>query len=71
MYPALTLKLKLGQHITPSSTLLPPDQEGQLLPESMAIQRTRSKQLGSRDITEVLVQWHGTSLEKANWKSLM
>ena len=64
------LKPKLGAHITPIPTLPPVDDVGCLNPEPIAILQHRSKQLRSRQITEVLVQWFGQSPECATWESL-
>ena len=64
------LKLKLGQHTTPLPTLPPTNDSGQVHTEPVAILQTRSKSLRSRVITEVLVQWLGTSPEDATWESL-
>ena len=49
------LKLKLGQHVTPLSTLPLVDDEGQVAIESIAVLQTRTKTLRTRDVTEVLV----------------
>ena len=49
------LKLKLGQHVTPLSTLPLVDDEGQVATESIAVLQTRTKTLRTRDVTEVLV----------------
>ena len=53
------LKPKLGAHITPIPTLPPMDANGCLNPKPIAIIQHRSKQLRSRQITEVLVQCFG------------
>ena len=49
------LKLKLGQHVTPLSTLPLVDDEGQVATESIAVLQTRTKTLRTWDVTEVLV----------------
>ena len=64
------LKLKLGQQISPLPTLPPLDETGQIIPEPVAVLQTRTKSLRSRSITEVLVQWLGTTPEDATWESL-
>ena len=64
------LKPKLGAHTTPFPTLPPIDSDGFLNPEPIAILQQRSKQLRSKLITEVLVQWFGQPPECATWESL-
>uniref|UniRef100_A0A7N2MQE9 Chromo domain-containing protein n=1 Tax=Quercus lobata TaxID=97700 RepID=A0A7N2MQE9_QUELO len=73
LYPVFHLSLlkpKLGQHTSPVPTLPPIDAEGLLSPKPIAVLQQRSKQLRNRIITEVLVQWHGTTTEDATWESL-
>ena len=50
-----SLKLKLGQHVTPLPTLPPIDESGQVFTEPVAVLQKRTKSLRSRVITEVLV----------------
>ena len=64
------LKLKLGSNVVLVPTLPPVTSAGVLNPEPIAILNHRTKQLQSRTIFEVLVQWHGHSLEDATWESL-
>ncbi|XP_065636308.1 uncharacterized protein LOC136070363 [Quercus suber] len=64
------LKLKLGSNVVPVPTLPPITSAGVLDPEPLVILQSRTKQLRSRTITEVLVQWHGHSSEDATWESL-
>ena len=64
------LKLKLGSNVVLVPTLPPVTSAGVLNPEPIAILNHRTKQLQSRTISEVLVQWHGHSLEDATWESL-
>ena len=64
------LKLKLGSNVVLVPTLLPVTSVGVLNPEPIAILHHRTKQLRSRTISEVFVQWHGHSLEDATWESL-
>ena len=58
------LKLKLGQHVP---TLPSVDEEGHVLSEPIAVLQTRTKNLRTRSITEVLVQWMGSPPEDATW----
>ena len=46
------------------------DAKGQVCAEPIKVLQTRSRSLRSREITEVLVQWFGCSLEDATWESL-
>ena len=46
------------------------DAEGQVCAEPIKVLQTRSRSLRSKEITEVLVQWFGCSLEDATWESL-
>ena len=63
------LKMKLGQHVTPIPTLPPVDDSGQVLSEPVVVLQTRAKSLRSWVITEVLVQWLGSSPTNATWES--
>ena len=51
-----SLKLKLGQHVTPLPTLPPVDEFGQVFTEPVVVLQKRTKSLRSKVITEVLVQ---------------
>ncbi|XP_075659161.1 uncharacterized protein LOC142629051 [Castanea sativa] len=62
--------MKLGQHVTPIPTLPPVDESGQVLSEPIFVLKTRKKSLRSQVITEVLVQWLGSSLADATWETL-
>ena len=64
------LKLKLGKHVTPLSTLPLVDDTTQLCSEPIAVLQTRTKTLRSCDVTEVLVQWSSSTIEEATWESL-
>ena len=64
------LKLKLGTNVVPIPTLPPVTSAGVLNPELVAILQHRIKQLKSRTISEVLVQWHGYSPKDATRESL-
>ena len=59
------LKKTLGAQITPIPTLPPIDSDGSLHPEPIAILQHKPKQLKTRLITEVLVQWQGQAQEHA------
>ena len=45
--------------------------EGSIILELEAILNQRTRQLHSRAITEVLIQWHGMQLEDATWEPLL
>lgn len=64
------LKLKLGSNVVPIPSLPPVTSIGVLNPEPIAVLQHRSKQLRTRTITKVLVQWHGQSPKNATWESL-
>ena len=51
------LKKHLGAQVIPIPTLPPVDYDGFMHPEPVAILQTRTKQLRTRLITKVLVQW--------------
>jgi hypothetical protein len=62
------LKLKLGQHITPLSTLPLVDSNGEIKPEpKVVISRHMIKRKGQA-ITEVLICWKGA--EDDSWETL-
>ena len=64
------LPAKLGAQVVPKSAL--PAVTVDLIPnpEPVAILATRSHQLRSRLITQVLVQWQDESKDDATWESL-
>ncbi|XP_075660729.1 uncharacterized protein LOC142630594 [Castanea sativa] len=64
------LKLKLGSNVVPVPTLPLVTSVGVLNPKPVALLQHRSKQLRSRTITKVLVQWYGQSPKDATWESL-
>ena len=64
------LKLKLGRQVTPFPTLPPVDDIGQPCFEPIVVLQTRTKSLRSRDVTEVLVHWSGSTVDEATWESL-
>ena len=64
------LKAKLGAYVVPRPSLPVVTMDQILAPEPMAILATRSHQLRSRLITQVLVQWQGESKRHATWESL-
>ena len=51
------LKAKLGAHVVPRPSLPAVTEDQILAPEPMAVLDSRSHQLRSRLITQVLVQW--------------
>ena len=64
------LKAKLGAQVVPRPAL-PAVSVNQILnPEPVAILATKSHQLRSRLITQVLVQWQDESKEDATWENL-
>jgi hypothetical protein len=64
------LKKKLGQSVAPLSTLLPVDPSGEIRPEPAYIVDCRLIKCHGRAATEVLVHWHGTSVEDDTWELL-
>ena len=64
------LKLKLRSNVVLVPTLPPVTSAGVLNLELVVILQHKTKQLRSRTISEVLVQWHGHSPEDATWESL-
>jgi len=64
------LKKKIGNQITPLSTLPPVDSSGELRPESeLIVNRWMVKQRG-RAATEVLFRWKGASVDDDSWELL-
>lgn len=61
------LKLKLGNNITHYLLLIV---KANCHLNQRLLGRKRTKKLQTRAITEVLVQWHGSSPENATWESL-
>lgn len=59
------LKWKLGKHVTSFPTLPPADDTGQLCSEPIAVLQTKKKTLRTHDVTKVLVQWSGSTIEEA------
>lgn len=73
LYPVFhvsCLKKHLGAQNIPIPTLPPIDSNGSLHPEPIAILQTKTKQLLTRLIIKVLVQWQGQDQEHATWESL-
>ena len=60
-----TLKKKVGDHITPLSTLPPVDLQGELRPQLEKILERRSVEKDNRVVVEVLVQWQGIDADQA------
>ena len=65
-----SLKLKLGQHVTPLPSLPPVDESGQVFTKPVAVLQKRTKSLRSRVITKVLVQWSGALKGRGNVRNL-
>jgi len=64
------LKLKLGSHITPLSTLPPVDSKGELKPKPESIISCRMVKRHNCAVTEVLVRWKGAPAEDDSWEIL-
>ena len=64
------LKGKLGAQVVPRPALPAVSVDQILNPEPVAILATRSHQLRSRLITQVLVQWQDESKDDATWENL-
>ena len=65
-----SLKKHLGAQVIPIPTLPPMDSGGFVHPEPVVVLQTKAKQLRSRSITEVLVQWQGQDPIHATWECL-
>jgi len=63
------LKKKLGQQITPLSTLPPVDVNGEIKPEPEQILERRSIKRNQRSLTEVLIKWKGAPSEENTWEN--
>ncbi|XP_042974800.1 uncharacterized protein LOC122306438 [Carya illinoinensis] len=59
------LKRKLGQLVSPLSTLPPVHFKGELIPEPECILQRRFRKMNNRPLTEVSVQWKGGAVEDA------
>ena len=70
MFHVSNLKAKLGAQVVPRPALPAMIVDQIPNPEPVAILATRSHQLRSRLITQVLVQWQDESKDDATWKSL-
>ena len=70
MFHVSNLKAKLGTHVIPRPTLPAVSVEHILAPEPVAVLDTRTHQLRSRLITQVLVQWQDESKDDATWEKL-
>ncbi|KAF5477425.1 hypothetical protein F2P56_004065 [Juglans regia] len=64
------LKKKLGDQISPLSTLRPVDSEGNVQPKPELILERRMKKVGNQASTEVLIKWVGVSIEDSSWEKL-
>ena len=65
------LKKVLGTNIKGQTILPELDNEGSIFLEPEAVLNKRTRQLRSRSITEVLIQWHGMQPEDATWEPLL
>ncbi|XP_030970880.1 uncharacterized protein LOC115991313 [Quercus lobata] len=70
VYHVSNLKAKLGAHVVPRLALSIMTADHILALEPVAILDSRTHQLRSRLITQVLVQWQGESKDDATWESL-
>ena len=64
------LKEKLGKHVAAIPSLPSVDVASSLSLEPMAVLQTRTHNLRSRTITQVLVQWQGESVDDATREDL-
>ena len=64
------LKEKLGKHVAVVPSLPSMDAASSLSPKPVAILKTRTHNLRSRTVTQVLVQWQGESVDDASWEDL-
>ena len=64
------LREKLDRHVVAVPSLPSVDAVGNLSPELVAILQSRTQNLRSRTITQVLVQWQGESIDDATWEDL-
>jgi hypothetical protein len=64
------LKKKLGQSVSPLSTLPPIDRHGDIQPEPAQILERRMVKRCGRSITEVLVRWSGSFVDDDTWELL-
>ncbi|KAF5465390.1 hypothetical protein F2P56_015403 [Juglans regia] len=62
------LKKKVGQHISPLTTLPPVNVQGEIAPEPQNILQHLSRKVNNRAMVEVLVQWVGTDADQATWE---
>ena len=65
------LKKVLGTNFKGQTILLELDNEGSIFLELKAVLNKRTRQLRSRSITEVLIQWHRMQPEDATWEPLL
>lgn len=62
------LKPKVGQHISPITTLPPVDKNGSLKPELEEILNRRMRKVNNKPLVELLIRWHGGTTEDASWE---
>ena len=65
------LKKVIGTNIRAQTVLPEMDMEGSIILESSTILNKRTRQLCSRFITEVLIQWHDMQPEDATWEPFL
>ena len=65
------LKKVLGTNIKGQTILLELDNEGSIFLEPEAVLNNRTRQLRSRSVKEVLIQWHEMQPEDATWEPLL
>ena len=61
----------IGTNISAQTVLLELDMEGSIILELEAVLNKHTRQLHSRAITEVLIQWDGMQPEDATWELLL
>ena len=66
--PFSCLNKVIGKNISVSNTSFPLDNEGQLIPISNEILKTRERRLWSRTIKEYLVPWKDFPSKEATWE---
>lgn len=69
IFHVLSLKRKLGQHISPLFILPPVKLQGDLSPQPKAILQCRTRKFNIRPVVEVLVQWQGAAVDDATLES--
>ncbi|KAF5449987.1 hypothetical protein F2P56_030375 [Juglans regia] len=62
------LKKKIGDQLTPFSSLPPVDLQGELRSQPEKILERRSVKRDNRVVVEVLIQWEGAGVEDSTWE---